>query len=129
MKLTAENIILFIHPTEEKTKKPILDEISYKIAYAIETGKPNFVVGFLDKNKKASISKGMTLGHHTCKCGATSEGSDYKIAEGLYTNSLGAHYVAFHRNDVPKSDIEKISKLTYKKDYIPRQGIFDGVTD
>ena len=120
MKLTASNIILFIHPTEEKIGGPIIDSLTRKIAYAISTGQTDVVVcKTLHKGIADILTNIRTMGVHRCICGATSESADYKIGPDLYTNSLGAHYVAYHRKDVPQEDLDKIATLECPEDYQP----------
>lgn len=49
-------------------------------------------------------------GFHVCACGERSTNYDLKI--GKYTaNSLAAHYLRYHRSEVPASEIEKLRKL------------------
>jgi hypothetical protein len=128
MILKASNIILFIHPSEEKLDIPIIDDLTLKIAFAIENGKTGVVVCELDKETgTANIARNiMTMGYHVCRCGAYSKNADYEIADNLYINSLGAHYVAFHRKDVCVEDLEKIAKLNYEKDYVPKEWVLKG---
>ena len=56
---------------------------------------------------EGTISKGS----HECQCGAESLNYDYEIAPGYYTNSLAAHYLEFHRSEVPEKEFDKIDKM------------------
>lgn len=127
MILKADNVLLYIHPSEEKSIKPLIDELTLKIAFAIENCKSTVIVEYDKINKKVFVRKNMrTNGYHTCKCGANSTNTDYEITDGLYINSLAAHYVAFHRKDVYVEDLNKIAKLNFVKDYIPEDWILNG---
>lgn len=122
MIIEADNVILFIHP-KFTSKEPVLDELTLKMAYALEnTTEENLVVGFLDKKTKlAHIHKGtQTMGVHQCVCGARSHGGDYGIAVGdktIYTNFLSAHYMAFHRDEVSERDLKIVSCLPEPPDW------------
>jgi hypothetical protein len=49
-------------------------------------------------------------GFHFCACGEHS--TNYNFFIGNYTtNSLAAHYLRYHRSEVPASEIEKLRKL------------------
>jgi len=114
MKIEAKNILLFIEPTS--TEEPIDDELTRKIEKTLDDPmEHNIIVGSVIKKGFAVISKGMrTLGTHQCICGVRSESADYGIQIGggvMYTNSLAAHYVKFHRSSVSKRDLDLIAAL------------------
>lgn len=50
-------------------------------------------------------------GWHTCACGAMSDDREHRIRGWLLTNSLCVHYLAFHRDEVPTEEIEKVWAL------------------
>lgn len=54
-------------------------------------------------------------GFHRCSCGATSDNRDHWVGggEGLLTNSLCVHYLAFHRNDIPQEELAKVRALNF----------------
>jgi len=109
MKVTANNVILFVEPTS--TDDPINDEYSVKIKKALDNPvEENIIVSNTGK-----IIKGITsMGVHTCICGAKSESSDYGIyinGKTYYTNSLAHHYVMYHRSSVSQRDLDLVAKL------------------
>lgn len=126
MRLTADIIIGFIEPESKRAEQPIVDDYTRKIAYNILHGE-NGVVVSRNKTRGVFIMEGVhTNGYHECICGAESEDSDFRIAPNLYTNSLSAHYVAFHRESVPVEDLEKIRELTCPDEYQPSPEILMG---
>ena len=52
-----------------------------------------------------------TKGVHECICGAESDPCDYELEDGFITNSLCVHYLAYHRSEIPQSELDKIINL------------------
>lgn len=53
-------------------------------------------------------------GFHVCCCGARSDNGERFIQIGsrqYLTNSLAAHYMEFHRSEVPARDIELVRSI------------------
>jgi len=113
MKLKAANVILFIEPENKKAEVPIIDDLTRKIAYALSIADGMYGVhGVNPASGTASVIPYGFFGWHDCICGAKSASYDSEIVRGqLYTNSLAAHYVAYHRDEVPAEDLERIAKL------------------
>lgn len=91
---TTDKYLLQIEPKNVK-KAPVVDGLVWKMQYLID------------------IADAGTLyrGFHTCKCGVTSANYDYLVA-GYITNSLATHYLMYHREDVPESEIKKLENIT-----------------
>lgn len=53
-------------------------------------------------------------GFFTCCCGKRSDNCDIILKGGVITNSLAMHYLLHHYDEVPKTELEKISKLSKK---------------
>ena len=49
-------------------------------------------------------------GWHRCICGANSDNADWELPNGQITNSLLVHYVRYHRNEIPQSEIDKLKQ-------------------
>ena len=49
-------------------------------------------------------------GWHTCTCGAHSDNIPWAV-RGIKTNSFLLHYVAWHREDVPQSELDKLEQF------------------
>ena len=53
-------------------------------------------------------------GFHICACGTFSDNKDHWVGDDdLLTNSLCIHYLAFHRNDIPQEELDKVRTLPY----------------
>ncbi len=51
-------------------------------------------------------------GMHRCVCGERSGSCDLVLPTGVITNSLMAHYIRCHRDEVPDTEIEKLRDYT-----------------
>ncbi|MFZ3031654.1 MAG: hypothetical protein WA082_01335 [Candidatus Moraniibacteriota bacterium] len=102
MKLNFENAesgpkqLLFIEPNMEAAPRPVLDEITRKMA-----------ASFAHAEEYGPRSRGF----HICKCGAQSTNTDYKLPNDMVTNSLAVHYVAMHREEVPQEMLDEITRF------------------
>jgi len=95
--MKSEHGILFIEPSAKASAKPIVDWFTRKMTAAFRQGIPGVKY----------------RGFHLCSCGAKSSNCDYTLPGGDKTNSLCVHYLAFHRNEVPISQLEKVRHLTF----------------
>ena len=59
----------------------------------------------------------MTLGVHTCICGEQSLSYDFFLPGNSATNSLCLHYLKWHRDEIPKSELKKIKNI-YEKVFL-----------
>lgn len=86
--------LLMIEPTSRLKEDAINDAYTAKMEM------------LLKKAKQGPFYKGI----HICACGAASTNCDFYV--GPYTtNSLAAHYLRYHRSEVPFCEIEKLRKL------------------
>jgi hypothetical protein len=82
--------LLFIEPRLPPSEKPIVDNLTRKVAGVYrESHEPDFVY----------------CGFHECSCGALSDSTDHLLPDGTVTNSLCVHYVAYHRHEVPETEV------------------------
>lgn len=88
-----------IEPINKGSDNPVIDDITCRVTYAMRHATYN----------------GMYRGFHRCVCGATSDNKNWRYND-LQTNSLAVHYVAFHRDEISESEIEKIKSIP-AKDY------------
>jgi len=51
------------------------------------------------------------MGFHRCCCGERSETHDLTLPDGSITNSLAAHYLRYHRDEVPRAELAKVTVL------------------
>lgn len=100
MKSNDDKHLLFIEPERGDLHEPVLDLITRGTVKVLSLAKPG-------QSYK---------GWHTCACGAHS-GSTELWVEGpngpVLTNSLAVHYVAFHRDEVPRSELKKMADILY----------------
>lgn len=102
---TSPKMLLYIEPQQLKSDTPIIDDLTTKMAAAFTGYKSG--VGY-----DGQFTEGVgTLGWHTCACGARSSSKDYLLPNGYITNSLCLHYLAWHRNEVPQSELDKVASL------------------
>jgi predicted RNase H-like HicB family nuclease len=53
------------------------------------------------------------MGVHDCTgehCDAQSESREYLLDNGFITNTLCVHYLMFHREEIPQSEMDKVMK-------------------
>lgn len=90
----SDNMLLMIEPQSRIKEHAVNDAYTAKMEMLMK------------KAKHGPPYKGF----HRCACGECSTNYDLKI--GKYTtNSLAAHYLRYHRSEVPASEIEKLRKL------------------
>ena len=117
MILTTDNALLYIHPGSKLSiwanicklfnDEPIVDELTIKMFNAFID---HCATGHLDRNSifHHDIE---TLGVHTCTCGKMSSSVDYLLKSNHVTNYLSVHYLACHRQDIPKLELDKVRSL------------------
>lgn len=89
-----------IEPSKKVSSSPLIDEPTRKMTAAW---------------RRRRDSDYSYRGFHACACRAASDNKDHWVGpgEGLLTNSLCIHYLAFHREDVPLEELTKVQSLTY----------------
>jgi hypothetical protein len=92
----AAGTLLFIEPCRLPTDEPIIDDLTMRMTSSL---------------RQSSTPSYMYLGVHVCMCGAVSSPTDVTLLDGLVTNSLCVHYLAFHRAEVPVSELEAVRHL------------------
>jgi hypothetical protein len=89
--------MLFIEPKKPPSEGPIIDELTLKMVAAL---------------RKATLPHYRSLGFHTCICGAKSDSTDFILPNGLRTNSLCVHYLAYHRAEVEAGELWAVEGLS-----------------
>ena len=97
LQMKSDRGMLYIEPDQPVSALPVIDEPTRKMTAAFRRATPDRMI------------RG---GAHQCKCGATSSRRDYHLSNGEMTNSLCVHYIAYHRQEVPKEQMEKVILLT-----------------
>lgn len=90
----SKKYLLQIEPRSKKSKLPFNDALARKMESLLELA------------TRGKLYKGW----HTCACGERSTSYDL-IVKGYITNSLAAHYLRWHRSEVPRSEIEKLRNI------------------
>lgn len=101
--LRKKHGVLFIFPKKDMTEKPIVDNVTEKFMYLW--------------HKRIKIDSGFN-GFNMCNnCGKIGS-TDYIIlpidstSDFFLTNSLACHYLVWHRDEIPESEMEKIREIT-----------------
>jgi len=93
--------IMMVEPSKTSTT-PLIDELTRKMTAAW---------------RHRRDSEDGYRGFHVCVCGVFSDNRDHWVSnsngDGLLTNSLCVHYLAFHRDDIPQEELDKVRALTY----------------
>lgn len=101
----SPRMLLYIEPQSPKLDSPVLDDMTQKMTSAFGQNKTG--VAYEGQFMEGSA----TMGWQTCACGARSTNVDYLLESGFVTNSLCIHYLAWHRNEVPQSELDKVASL------------------
>jgi len=120
--------LLYIEPSKDlKSKAPVLDEWTRLMEYALgkatqgtghysnleDTGDgydwkfPNGTTRRIPSFNEGSAYRGT---HHT-DCGEVSSNIDYKLENGLITNSLAPFYLKYYRTSISDNDMAKLKEL------------------
>jgi hypothetical protein len=94
--------MLYIVPKNSPSEEPIIDELTMKMVAAL---------------RKATLPNRRSLGFHTCVCGAMSDSTDCILPNGLRTNSLCVHYLAYHRGEVEAGELWAVEGLSDGSEY------------
>lgn len=96
MIITDTENLLFIEPANDASFEPVIDDLTRIAAAALAT----------------SEEYDHTRGAHVCTgCGRGSSSCSYRLPGGLSTHALLVHYLAFHRDEVPASELARIAAL------------------
>ncbi len=90
----SQRYLLQIEPLGQKSDLPVDDDLTAKMEGLLES---------------ATIGT-RWRGWHTCCCGEFSGTWDL-LVDGFITNSLAAHYLRHHRQEVPISEIDKLTDM------------------
>ena len=89
--------LLWIEPENGCSLEPVIDELTKKMTAAF----------------RKSITNGRSYrGCHQCVCGAYSGNREHYLGN-IVLNTLCIHYLAYHRDEVPTSDLERVKNLNY----------------
>lgn len=89
-------MILMIEPSATVSPEPVIDLLTRKMTAAWRVRQD---------------MRDCYRGYHICECGARSDNKDHWVGMDLLTNSLCVHYLAFHRAEVPQTELDKVAAL------------------
>ena len=98
--------LLYIYAKGNVSTSPVNDELTEELEKVLDscTVSGAYCNGFFDS------SSGF-LGVHICVCGEQSESRDYLLTPHYATNTLAVHYLRYHREEVPESELEKVRHM------------------
>lgn len=102
-----ENGLLYIEPKNECSSYPIDDELTNIMMNEFF----NAVRGTWHHKSNTFRINNRWKGIHTSSCGARSTNRDYKLSNGMITNSLCIHYLRWHRDEIPESELDKVRSM------------------
>lgn len=97
--------LLFIEPQGSPTEEAVDDAYTQAVVAALFSSEAGIWSGGV------FIPGSGWRGFHVCKCGTQGTGNDYQLPGGMITNALAAHYLSYHRSEVPESELEKVRQL------------------
>jgi hypothetical protein len=107
MKITHRRILLFVEPVRDAAAVPLNDAYTQRMTDELAACRVRGTI-----NHDGSFAAGVgTLGVHTCVCGARSEAQDLALPNDYYTNSLAAHYLEFHRDEIRQTAPNEWTKV------------------
>ncbi len=87
--------LMMLRPSSETSEHPTIDQLTRQMVAAF---------------RAATKSEYRLRGVHRCACGVWSDNRHYWV-DGVLTNSLCVHYLAFHRQEVPMEELVKVKAL------------------
>lgn len=104
--------LLYIEPpASEKLKKPINDSLTQLMQRALDESEPGGSrYSDLSDNGKFRVGDGWR-GFHKTDCGERSTSRDYRLKNGMITNSLCVFYLRYYRKSIPETEMTKLKKL------------------
>ena len=99
--------LLYIEPELPQSAEPVIDDLTERMSWALQQDN---ITGVLMPDG-SFIEGDRWRGYHFCKCGVRSEHEDYKLSNGMITNALATHYLAWHRIEVPASQLALVKEL------------------
>lgn len=102
------NFLLFVEPSNDRAETPVIDDLTRKMAAAFLIAKSGTIMGGTPDDFREGAR---WHGVQQCACGRCSSAVDYLLPSGLMTNSLCVHYLAWHRSEIPQSELDKVASL------------------
>ena len=101
--------LLFVEPRKLPGREPLIDDLTKKMTAALNKCEKGTWIPEGDPQFRAGDS---WKGFHLCVCRAVSSAQDlFYRKQNIATNSLCVHYLAFHRDEIPESELDKVRAL------------------
>lgn len=105
-------LLLFIEPKNKPSEKPILDELTRKLTASFRKAKVGVIQDYECQDQGYDFEENNHwMGFHECSCGANAGGQDYLLPNGEMTNGNCIHYLAYHREEVPQEQLDRIANF------------------
>ena len=105
-------LLLFIEPENKPSEKPVLDELTRKLAASFRKAKTGAIMRYSVIGEGYEFQEGNGwCGIHECSCGVCSGAIDYLLPNGEMTNGNCIHYMAYHREEIPQEQLDRIANL------------------
>src|SRR3989344_7780501 len=105
MIVSSTNMLLYIEPQNERSKEPLIDDLTRQMTAAVRKSRPGVMINGVFKDLDS-------LGSHTCVCGVKSDTKEHMLKdEKTLTTSLCVHYLAWHRFEIPQPELDKVANL------------------
>lgn len=129
----SKKFLLYIEPElSQKAKQPVDDQLTQMMMQALGDAKKG-TADYSDPENPTSepvfYENDTWRGSHVTPCGNYSDTQDYKLLNGMITNSLAPFYLRWYRDAISEAEMDKVNAL-YKyyvemgffKDSIPMEG-------
>ena len=111
MIIDSPRTILYIKPQYNPSPKPLIDIFTVKVFNAYMN---HIEYGCLDNNLNF-VRSVRTNKFYKC-CSASVLAYDYVLPNGQFINSLCVHYIALHRDEISKNELDKIESINIPND-------------
>lgn len=102
--------MLYIEPpVSEKADKPTDDDYIYKMMKKVMSRAKSGAGNYMNEESSGDFRVGVAYkGFHRAEDGKRSSNKDYLLENGMITNSLCLHYLAWYREWIPASEMKKV---------------------
>ncbi len=91
--------ILMVEPSKWTSAAPLIDSATRMMTAAW---------------RRRRVSELACRGTHLCRCGVASDNRIHFVGSAdMKTNSLCIHYLAFHRDEIPQEELDKVYALGF----------------
>lgn len=126
----SKKFLLYIEPElNQKSKQPIDDELTafmMKVLFDAKRGTADYSDPENPTSEPVFNENDSWRGTHRTPCGNYSDSQDYKLLNGMFTNSLAPFYLRWYRDTIPETEMQKIRDL---HDFYVRMGFTKAIIE